>query len=506
MYSFFKTSSIPHALSLLALVWGCGDTAIPVDLSALHSATITLTDDPRFAPQSQTHDALNDYRVFGRVQAQLPHRPPEDRDAAQVLMDLMLRDHRHSVAERVYDHIDRLVAEHHLDAVDWHTSDHDLIERDVQLSPDGLSMTYNFEIHLRAPAELVSLIAPSTRGGHTLAVEVDASWWGESKSVVELQIEPSRGRDAFLPYASMANDGVIDIALHLGAASHHWSAKEDLERVGKELLARGWGHVSTLNYGELVAKSGPFVRRAVVGSKASEIHLTLVEDEPSGRLEPHGVSASILESLSSREVVIVRGLEPSEQAPLVDALHARSALDRSVETLELQAKVVIFQGGAMAAPLERLYASLEDPIDILSFHTNDLEDSAAEEVTTALVDALTLTDGVGRHVPLTVTGLHRAIARSSERPIHVATWGLGDNPHTNPYSTEALLCEPCQSPAQCGAAGNLCVHVGNFHACGLACADDRGCPAGYTCAAVGGGAGLDFLPRQCVARDLTCGP
>jgi hypothetical protein len=54
------------------------------------------------------------------------------------------------------------------------------------------------------------------------------------------------------------------------------------------------------------------------------------------------------------------------------------------------------------------------------------------------------------------------------------------------------LCRPCKVDAECnapGASGNFCLEAGpDGRFCGLACKDDSGCPDGYSCASLVGGA------------------
>lgn len=63
-------------------------------------------------------------------------------------------------------------------------------------------------------------------------------------------------------------------------------------------------------------------------------------------------------------------------------------------------------------------------------------------------------------------------------------------------------CETCTQDEECGGAGDFCVHHPDFASapafCGLACADDAGCPAGQNCRDTEKG-------KQCVPAQGKCG-
>jgi hypothetical protein len=60
-----------------------------------------------------------------------------------------------------------------------------------------------------------------------------------------------------------------------------------------------------------------------------------------------------------------------------------------------------------------------------------------------------------------------------------------------------VLCAPCATHEECGAAGNLCLTLATGTACGVQCGQAV-CPDGYDCTAFGN------MPPQCMPADLSC--
>lgn len=82
--------------------------------------------------------------------------------------------------------------------------------------------------------------------------------------------------------------------------------------------------------------------------------------------------------------------------------------------------------------------------------------------------------------------------------------GFYCDPCTKTCEEERVLCEPCDSNAQCEKAdlGSVCIPYANgVSACGLACLGDAGCPKDHSCVEVAGA-----NEKQCVPNTNSCQP
>jgi hypothetical protein len=390
--------------------------------------------------------------------------------------------------------------------LEWHTrrvADEDPVS---SLDAGGLQVRYGYELEVRARPAWVQAVSLHPRSEPTIDVEIARSWWEDSVSTSTLAIEAVIEGDAFLPYPDMAADGVLDIAIHVGTNTALASPMATpLQAVGQALLALGFEHPSMASRGALMIDGEPFVRKALVGTLPAELHVTLIAEDADRRDGAHPVSTALGESLAHRDVVILRDLGPAIREAVLEQKRVPSADDGPKVA---KAQLVILEGisipedsagtsGWTASPSRR---------DILSLAGAPADLGKAVD---AMIAGLTLTDAAGRHIPVTVAGLLRLAEGAAVGSVHTEIWGLGDNPRTNPYGTEEVLCQPCTSPWSCGAAGNLCLMVeggpdGDL-ACGLACAGAGSCPDGYGCGAAVSDPSQIFLPRQCVPRDGVCG-
>ena len=61
------------------------------------------------------------------------------------------------------------------------------------------------------------------------------------------------------------------------------------------------------------------------------------------------------------------------------------------------------------------------------------------------------------------------------------------------YDAGGYFCKPCEADGDCGGSGNYC--IGGAY-CGVECADDRDCPAGFDCIPFSDGNG-NIITYQC---------
>jgi hypothetical protein len=488
---------------------GCAETAIPVEFSggAAHTAIPILMDGP---PTFEDHEPLKGgdlatYRLSGEITALLSTRPPKDREAAERVMQETVRAHQRHVTRSAVATITQRIAQSGEEDSQWHTRLVTEESPEVSLDASGLEVRYGYVLEVRAQPAWIAALVGEGRTDPTLDVEIAPSWWGDAVSTATLAIEATQGSDAFLPYPKFASDGILDIAIHVGThAALSGPTTARLLEVGQALLELGFEHPSVAILGALTVDGAPFVREAVLGAIPVEVQVTLIAEAAARRDGTPGISSSLRESLSERDVVILRDLHPQVRSSLVDS---RTASLTVHEPKVDQAQLVILEGATLPIDPRTWIGAAAGPSsrDIVALAGTAVDLESAVE---AILEGLTLMDASRRHIPVTVAGLLRLAEGASEGPLHAEIWGLADNPQTNPYGTAEVLCQPCTSPWACGAAGNLCVETEagaeDSLGCGLGCAGAGSCPDGFRCAAVASDPSQLFLPSQCVPRSGAC--
>jgi hypothetical protein len=84
--------------------------------------------------------------------------------------------------------------------------------------------------------------------------------------------------------------------------------------------------------------------------------------------------------------------------------------------------------------------------------------------------------------------------------------GLDDNALASPLGDATKSCNACASDADCGAAGNVCVRLGEGErVCAVECLHDKGCGASETCRQFGSATTGFLKGMACVPKTLSCG-
>jgi hypothetical protein len=84
--------------------------------------------------------------------------------------------------------------------------------------------------------------------------------------------------------------------------------------------------------------------------------------------------------------------------------------------------------------------------------------------------------------------------------VHVyGVHGIDDDPKVSPLADASKVGAACKADADCGAPDSRCLAVSaSKHVCGVACADDAGCPTGTRCLLPRGRTSVDDM--QCTAK------
>jgi hypothetical protein len=66
------------------------------------------------------------------------------------------------------------------------------------------------------------------------------------------------------------------------------------------------------------------------------------------------------------------------------------------------------------------------------------------------------------------------------------------------YDAGGYYCKSCADNSDCGDDGNMCVGIGGDNVCGVECADDADCPAGFGCLGVSESLTGPIISYQCL--------
>ena len=493
-------------LMTMLLSPACGEHGIEIPFPSETVSVIPTEGEPSFAQPDwlRTPDVVN-VRVHGVALAPIAGHPPEDREALESLARSAVRSHERQMTQALIDHVERTLEREERADLKWQTTRVLGSDVEMKIESSALRVRYEYELHLRASPELFALLAPNQRVDPSFVLNVGDSWWGDSESAVSLKLAEAPAPDAFLPYPEMAQDGAIDIAVHVGDGSSVTTpANVRIEETGLSLLSQGWKHPWAPNFRAMEAIELPFTREASFNGEVSELRVMLIKENAATRTLSRRLSNSLMMSLTQRDIVILRDLEPTVEVAVAEAIGFGSKELPATLGTENRAQLVIMHRTSESSWVDHGMTKVRanSKRDVIEFGPTTTSD---DTILDALVAGLTLADASGRHIPLSIGSLHRIASQHTEDPLHLCAWGLQDNPGLNPYGTQEALCADCAGPGQCGAAGNLCVLQGDAGACGLACTSDLSCPNGYRCGDVVADTGLDFLPRQCVPRSGACG-
>jgi len=145
-------------------------------------------------------------------------------------------------------------------------------------------------------------------------------------------------------------------------------------------------------------------------------------------------------------------------------------------------------------------------IDVIT--TTSFSNASTPAAVQDFISRLIERDGDGRHQPRTLKSLLVDLDSNSYwfhtmYGIH----GIDDNPALHPYGDLANACAPCETNADCGGVGNLCIGIGagaTGKHCAPACTDDRGCGDGFTCSAVASQSLGTIYANACVPSSYSC--
>ena len=379
-----------------------------------------------------------------------------------------------------------------------------------QLPLEG-GKTFELKLPLLSTAELESQSYSSAYKGFDPSKHPAESIQTLTVDIAKKPIEP----DAYPEYAKWFEDGVLDIAIHIGGDYNE--QRYDL-KTAKDVFARLKSDLGltppVATFEELKTTSGPFTRQLDANGAPVEIrvylyHPDMAKEEGVGY---DGLIAGYKASAKTRDVVIYDGHAgyDTNYSGIVVHYNPRVALKADdFATLDLPAKhqLFFFNGcKTYTSYADAMYANPAKTTQNLEVITtvNFSWLSEMTRVTSDLVGHL-IRRSQESHAPMSYDRILAALNAGRSWDVIYGVHGLSDNPRLSPYADPSTLCQPCTANSQCPGIDNLCLKLGGAaRVCAAACTDDSGCPTGYKCRSVAAqGSGI-ISDRQCVATTALC--
>lgn len=414
---------------------------------------------------------------------------------------------------------------------------------------------YTFTSELSGPLDLLDVMPTESCGDGTDArcfqldvpvlehatlaqMETGSEWYRSSpwsayapelydgeKETLELRIEPfPRSTDAFLEYGKLFSaeqlertDGVLRIGAFVGW--DYYDDRYDLQ-TARELyryLTDDLGMESPAeSYDAYGIESGSLTGSVTLpDGREVRVEVTLVHPGQGDPADPDfagQMKAAMVDALGSSQIVTYEGhAGPLYGFALANwrATEAGELDDSELPFIDVPPdfyQVVLASGCDTYMVADALYKIpvKAERVDLDVITTSSFSNAAGRGRTTkALLDAVLNGDDDGVLEPQTYGDLLRSL--NSERwmtPLF-GVHGIDDNPRDNPFADESVACRPCETDADCGGQGNMCVGLGNGEVvCTTLCRTDADCGDGEACYGVY--SGDTIVSNQCAPTTLTC--
>lgn len=326
--------------------------------------------------------------------------------------------------------------------------------------------------------------------------------------------------DAWFDYPALLSDGVLSIDVHFGwdyhSAYHVKHAKELFSWLDQDQSFRA----PVASFAQLTRTSGAFTKTIKANGKTVEVRVRLYYGKTGSETDPDtdaggkALEADMRDSLASSDVIIYSGHSgPFYGFALANWRKTNEGDfdDSEMSTVAMPANryQIVFAEGCDTYQIGEAFrrnpakpnGEFIDVITTTSF-SNASTAAAVEDMISRLIER----DSAGNHRPKTIKTLISDLDSNSYY-FHTmyGIHGIDDNPALHPYARPENLCNACARNSDCGELGNVCIGIGSSGKhCAAACADDRGCPTGYTCASVASESSRTIYTRACVPANYTC--
>lgn len=373
---------------------------------------------------------------------------------------------------------------------------------------DGVA-SFDFQLEFVASLELIKVVDGEV-ADQKFDLEVTDTGTGESE-VISITMEASPSTDAFPKYDELFADGIYDISIVFGGDYNE--ERYDLETAKwtvEYLLEQGWENEGVSTFEELRHDSPPFTMALTVEGQPVEarVHIVHAQMDNDAGEEQQLLRDLVTEAIKTHDVIIYSGHAGANAGFILDYEPRYEISDDEFDELEMSDKyqIYVFDGcNSYRTYVDKLMLnparSFENTTAITTVNTTPF--SAGYEIINRFVHWLTLTDSNGAHFPVSWNTLLQGV--NDQHPdVYYGVHGVDQDPKLNPHGGAELMCQSCESDADCGAGGNLCVNYEGGAACAVACTDSFACGEGYECIALEDDPELFYIPKQCVRTSLSC--
>jgi hypothetical protein len=360
--------------------------------------------------------------------------------------------------------------------------------RSLPLAADG--KTFPLPIPTLSNAELES-------GSYTRTYSAfdAAKFPAEKVTAIDIEISPKASEpDAYPEYSKLFEDGVLDVAIHVGgdynAERYDLTTARD---IFKNLSASGF-KAPAESFDALRTDSGPFTKDLDANGKTVRVEVYLYHPDMNAEagVGYAGLINLYKQSAATRDVVVYdghAGYDTTYSGVVVHYNPRHAIAADAFQSLPLPDKYQLFFFNgcktytAYADALYKNPAKTTANLDIIST-VNFAWLSEMTRVTTDFVGQLTVTSSK-QHVPRSYDRILAELNKGASRDVIYGIHGLSDNGRVSPYADLGALCAPCKRNSECSGADNLCVTgLNSKSGCAVACTDTSGCPEGYRCSPV----------------------
>ena len=326
--------------------------------------------------------------------------------------------------------------------------------------------------------------------------------------------------DAWLDFAALLEDGVLDVDVHFGWDYHSEYHVKHARSLFGWLTGEGF-EAPAPDFESLTRQSGAFVKTLSAGGREVRVEVRIFYGKSGSETDPdtdtggRALEDDMRASLATRDVIVYSGHSgPFYGFALANwRMTSEGDLDdtemRSVEMPADRYQLVVAEGCDTYQIGEAFRNNPAKPggryVDVVTTTapSNASSTATVEDILSRLLE----TNDAQEHDPKPLRALLRDLDRNSSwfhtmYGIH----GIDDNPHLHPYAEIGNVCMPCASDAECGGPGNRCIDVGDSgKRCAPSCTTDAGCGGGYTCREVAASSTRAIYDSVCVPTDLGCG-
>ena len=358
---------------------------------------------------------------------------------------------------------------------------------------EGDAAAFSYWAQVAGPNDLLSTL-PLQRDGDTklttLSVDGgdDVLEWTESAETA----------DAYPRYAEMFDDGVLDIAIHVGG--DHYTPRNDLnesQAIYDELLALGM-RSPVGAFADLKLDSPPFEGSLDVAGKEVAVRATLVHADMAPDDELDDLVTKFKTRAKEADVVIYRGHAGTrlDYSGVVVHYEPRVAIPASdFDWLDLPNKYQLFVFDGCETYTGYADKLLENPskdekntdiITSVNYGSGLVRAESVRALLHGVLDKTGATPSAARWVPRSWDAVLKKVNDQQRGPwtsiygVH----GLADNPRLSMLADASKRGKSCRLTADCGASDSLCVATQAGRRCGAACTDDSACPTEMKCIAV----------------------